>query len=54
MQFKEIVVFSLKDYSNNKEKEGYFPQDGDVINVFFHHNLMTEFVAVGFSKKIEK
>ena len=54
MQFKEIMLFSLNDYNDNKEKKGYFPQEGFVINVFFHNNHMVEMVAVGFLKKIEK
>ncbi|WP_265459378.1 hypothetical protein [Enterococcus sp. HY326] len=48
MKFKHIVIFSVKDFNANTEKEGYFPQDGVVINVFLRSSG-TNAVAVGFA-----
>lgn len=50
MKFKAVVLFSLKEFNDNQEKKGYRPQDGDVINVFFHNHFLLEMVAVGFSQ----
>ncbi|MGG5371259.1 hypothetical protein [Enterococcus sp. AZ196] len=49
MNFKQIVVFSIKDYNKNKEKDGYFPQDGTIINAFVGFNGLN-CVAVGYVK----
>ena len=50
MQFDYIVLYSLKEFNSNKEKEGYFPKDGHVINVFLSSNTGTNRDAVGFKK----
>ncbi|MGM0216809.1 hypothetical protein [Enterococcus sp. AZ109] len=50
MSFKHIVIYSIREFNKNKEKEGYFPQDGVVINVFAPDLLSGNYVAVGFSK----
>lgn len=28
MKFEHIVLFSIKDFNDNKEKDGYFPKEG--------------------------
>lgn len=50
MKFKKIIFVSVKDFNNNKAVDGYYPQDGHVINGFFHINRLSEFVAIGFEK----
>ncbi|GCF92983.1 hypothetical protein NRIC_08740 [Enterococcus florum] len=51
MQFKHILLFSIKDFNNNKEKDGYFPHDGTVINVVVNAMSGLNAVAVGFTNK---
>ncbi|GAA2915456.1 hypothetical protein ACWOCJ_13300 [Enterococcus pseudoavium] len=48
MKFKHIVIFTIKEYNKNKEKEGYLPQDGTVINAFFNGISGLNSVAVGY------
>ncbi|MBP1040926.1 hypothetical protein I6N95_07910 [Vagococcus sp. BWB3-3] len=48
MTFKKVIIFSLKEFNDNKPNDGYSPQNGHVINVFFSANRLTECVAVGF------
>ena len=50
MQFKKIICFSVRDFNDNKAQGEYYPQEGFVINCFFHENMVTEYVAVGFTK----
>lgn len=50
MKFKHIVIFTIKEFNNNKEKEGYFPQDGVVINVFVTAMSDMNAVAVGYTE----
>ena len=49
MKFKCIVIFTVKDYNKNKEKDGYLPQNGTVINAFVGSNGMN-CLAVGYVK----
>jgi len=48
LKFKHIVVYTLKEFNKNKEKDGYLPQDGSVINVFLSGSTLANSVAVGF------
>ncbi|OTN77241.1 hypothetical protein A5886_002338 [Enterococcus sp. 8G7_MSG3316] len=50
MTYRHIEIFTISQYNKNKEKKGYFPQSGVVINVFFEPNFSTQHVAVGFNK----
>ena len=50
MLFKKVITVKLDDYNSNKAVDGYLPQNGSVINVFYNTNLFTEFVAVGFAE----
>ena len=56
LQFKKIIFVSGKNFNENKPVDGYYPQDGIVINCFVNHNSLTNHVAVGFStlKKEDK
>lgn len=49
MKFKCILVFSVKDFNKNKEKDGYLPQNGTVINAFVGSNGVN-CVAVGYDR----
>lgn len=49
MTFKQIIIFTIKEFNKNKEKDGYLPQNGTVINVFVSSNGLNS-VAVGFVK----
>lgn len=49
MTFKQIVIFTMKEFNGNKEKDGRFPQEGSVINVFVSSIGMNS-VAVGYAK----
>lgn len=49
MKFKRIVVFSVKDFNKNKEKDGYLPQDGTIINAFVGSTGLN-CVAVGYDR----
>ncbi|GCF92534.1 hypothetical protein NRIC_04250 [Enterococcus florum] len=48
MKFKLIIIYSIRDYNKNKEKDGHFPHDGVVINALINANNGTNCVAVGF------
>lgn len=50
MKFKYIVVYSIRDFNKNKEKDGRFPHDGVVINTMINATTGTNGVAVGFEK----
>lgn len=49
MKFKCVIVFTVKDFNKNKEKDGYLPQNGTVINAFVGFNGMN-CIAVGYEK----
>lgn len=48
MKFEHIVLFSIKDFNNNKEKDGYCPKDGEVINAYFDAVWGRNVIAVGY------
>ncbi|MBO1307177.1 hypothetical protein JZO70_13450 [Enterococcus sp. 669A] len=50
MKFKHIVLYTIREFNKNKEKEGYLPQDGTVINVVMPDIIAGSYVAVGFEK----
>ena len=45
MDFKCIVIFTVKDYNKNKEKDGYLPQNGTVINAELSRGWVCEVAA---------
>ena len=47
MVFKQIIIFTIKEYNNNSSKNEYYPQQGIIINVFVNALGMNA-VAVGF------
>lgn len=49
MTFKQIIIFTIKEFNKNKEKDGYLPQNGTIINAFVSSNGLNS-VAVGFVK----
>lgn len=50
MKFKYIVIYSIRDFNKNKEKDGHFPHDGVVINTMINATTGTNAVSVGFVK----
>lgn len=47
VKFKRVVVFTVKEFNKNKEKDGYLPQNGTVINAFVGSNGLN-CLAVGY------
>lgn len=50
MKFNYIVIYSIKDFNKNKEKDGHLPHDGVVINTMISATTGLNCVAVGFEK----
>lgn len=50
MTFKKIIIFTVQEFNDNQEKEGYLPQSGVVINTMMLANPSTVYVSVGYSK----
>ncbi|MEO1771905.1 MULTISPECIES: hypothetical protein [Enterococcus] len=50
MKFTYIVIYSIRDFNKNKERDGHFPHDGVVINAMINANTALNCVAVGFEK----
>ncbi|MGM0113364.1 hypothetical protein IGI52_003736 [Enterococcus sp. DIV0187] len=48
MRFKKIVIFSIREFNDNKEKDGVLPQDGIVINTMVNASTFTTHVSVGY------
>ncbi|WP_314060944.1 hypothetical protein [uncultured Vagococcus sp.] len=48
MKFKHVILFSVSEFNKNKAKQGYFPQDGTVINAMINATTLTNYIAVGF------
>ncbi|MDT2822588.1 hypothetical protein P7H74_12620 [Enterococcus devriesei] len=49
MTFKHIIVFTVKEFNKNTEKDGYLPQNGVVINAFVNSTGFNS-VTVGYEK----
>lgn len=49
MKFNYIVIFTIKEFNKNKERDGYIPRNGTVINAFVGANGLN-CVAVGFER----
>lgn len=47
MNFKKVVFFLIKNFNKNKEKDGYLPQNGTVINAFVGSNGLN-CIALGY------
>ena len=47
MKFKRVLVFTVKEFNKNKEKDCYLPQNGTVINAFVGSNGLN-CLAVGY------
>lgn len=50
MNFKYIILFSIKDFNKNNKKEERFPHDGVVINVMINASTLSNYVAVGYEE----
>ncbi|MDO1604865.1 hypothetical protein Q2T76_02215 [Lactobacillus sp. YT155] len=48
MKFTKIVLYTIKEFNKNKEKDGCLPHEGEVISIAPNNGLTNNYVAVGF------